>query len=230
MTVFPLPDELLMLGFDDAAGKPLLPGPVLDVGLAGAVLVELVLAGRLAVEADRVVVADASPVDDPVAEAALDRIRAAARPERPHRWIQQLAKHVRAQILDRLVATGVLERAECRLLGVFHRVRYPLLNPAPETAAQFRLDAAVRHGQTPARSTAALAALLDAVDLGPTLYPDLPPATARARLAAVAAGDWADLDAPARAAVTQVAEAVRAIVSAGLDSRIWSISQSPQSK
>ncbi|MFG1920814.1 GPP34 family phosphoprotein [Cryptosporangium sp. NPDC048952] len=191
MTVLPLPDELLLLAYDDAAGKPLVSTTTLDLGLAGAVLVELTLAGRIAVEDKKVRVLDPSPVDDPVAEAAFDRIRAASKPRDPKSWLAPLAKGLRERILDRLVETGVVEREESRVLGLFRAVRYPALNPAPETAAHGRLDAAVRHNDLSGRHTAALASLVHAVELGPKLFPDLPAKEVKARLTAISEGDWA---------------------------------------
>jgi hypothetical protein len=195
MTVLPLPDELLLLAYDDAAGKPLISTTALDLALAGAVLVELTLAGRIAVEGRKVRVVDPTPVDDPVAEAAFDRIRAAGKPRDPKNWLSPLSKGLREKILDRLVETGVVEREESRVLGLFRSVRYPALNPAPETAAHGRLDAAIRHGEEPpdpaGRHTAALASLVHAVDLGPKLFPDLPAKVVKARLTEISEGDWA---------------------------------------
>ena len=212
MTVLPLPDELLMLGFDDAVGRPLVPGIVLDLGLAGAVLIELLLAGRLTVRDERVFVTDARPVDDPIAEAALDKIRSAAEPHEVRRWVPDLAKGVREQILGRLVATGVVERAETLVLGLFRRVRYPLLNPAPETAAQLRLDVVIRHREEPGRHTAALAIMVHAIGLGPKLYPDLPATLVRERFDAIVDADWGGAE--IKEAVTAVYLAVESAASA----------------
>ncbi|GAA0271269.1 GOLPH3/VPS74 family protein [Cryptosporangium japonicum] len=191
MTVLPLPDELLLLAYDDAAGKPLVSTTTLDLGLAGAVLVELALAGRIAVEGKKVRVVDPSPVDDPIAEAALDRIRASSRERDPKSWLMPLGKGLRNRILDRLVETGVVEREESKVLGLFRTVRYPALNPAPETAAHGRLDAAIRHDDLSGRHTAALASLVHAIDLGPKLFPDLPAKEVKARLTRISEGDWA---------------------------------------
>ncbi|MFI5958579.1 GPP34 family phosphoprotein [Cryptosporangium sp. NPDC051539] len=191
MTVIPLPDELLLLGYDDAAGKPLISATSLDLGLAGAVLVELTLAGRIGVEGKKVRVVDPAPVDDPIAEAALDKIRASNKPRSAQHWVQTLRSGLREQILDRLVETGVVEREESRVLGLFRRVRYPALNPAPETAAHGRLDAAIRTNDLSGRHTAALASLVRAIDLGPKLFPDLPARQVKNRLGEIAEGDWA---------------------------------------
>ncbi|GAA3392027.1 GOLPH3/VPS74 family protein [Cryptosporangium minutisporangium] len=191
MTVLPLPDELLLLGYDDAAGKPLISATTLDLGLAGAVLVELALAGRIEVDDKKVRVIDSTPVDDPIVEAALDRIRAATKPRDPWSWLTTLSKGLREKVLDRLVETGVVEREESKVLGLFRVVRYPALNPAPETAAHGRLDAAVRHDDLSGRHTVALASLVRAVDLGPKLFPDLPAKEVKARLDEIAEGEWA---------------------------------------
>ncbi|SHM93965.1 GOLPH3/VPS74 family protein [Cryptosporangium aurantiacum] len=191
MTVLPLPDELLLLAYDDAAGKPLISTTTLDLGLAAAVLVELALAGRIVVEQKKVRVTDPTPVDEPVAEAVLDRLRAASKPRDPRSWLTTLSRGLREKILDRLVETGVVEREESKVLGLFRVVRYPALNPAPETAAHGRLDAAVRHGDLSGRHTVALASLVRAVDLGPKLFPDLPAKEVKSRLDEISEGEWA---------------------------------------
>jgi hypothetical protein len=210
----PLSDELLLLGYGDTTGKPLVSAFALDLGLAGAVLVELILAGRIAVADGKIVVVDATPVDDSVAEAALDRIRSADRPRDPERWVRDLAKGVREKILDRLVATGVVEREESRMLGMFRVVRYPALNPAPETAAHGRLDAAIRHGDLSGRHTAALASLVRSTDLGPKLFPDLPADEVKTRLDEIADGDWAGK--AVRDAITAIQTALATLVTAGI--------------
>jgi hypothetical protein len=205
MSALPLPDELLLFGLDDAVGKPVVPGTVLDLGLAGAVLVELALAERIAVQDGLVVVTGAGPMDDPIVEQALDRLRSSEQAHPPQHWVHTLAEGLRDRILDRLVAGGIVERTQTRVLGLFGWVRYPLLNPAPETAAQFRLDDAVRRGLPPSQHTAALAALIHAVDLGPQLYPDLPAAQVNAALDQIAAGEWAGAGAKASTSAIQVA-------------------------
>lgn len=60
MAPLTLAHELALLGYDDA-GVNRLGRPTLDYGLAGALLLELTLAGRVEVADDRLVVTDPTP-------------------------------------------------------------------------------------------------------------------------------------------------------------------------
>src|SRR4051812_5709036 len=119
-----LVEELALLAYGDD-GAPDTDGVHLDNGLAGALLLELALAGRVDVEDRKVVVRDRAPTGDPLVDRALDRIVSAARPRRPSQWVAKLAKDIRRPALDRLVADGVLTREQDRVLLVFPRTRYP---------------------------------------------------------------------------------------------------------
>lgn len=186
----PLTDELLLLGYDDTRGKPVLGTYRLDLALAGAVLLDLTLAGRIDVDGKHVAVRDPAPTDDPVADAALARI-AADKPRTPQAWVERLQKGLRDRVLDRLVAQGAVERVEDRVLGFIPRTRYPAGDPRPEADARARLDGAIRHGVRPDARTAALASLVLAAGLTRTVVPDMPERDAKRRLRELTAGDWA---------------------------------------
>ncbi|WP_203708832.1 GOLPH3/VPS74 family protein, partial [Asanoa iriomotensis] len=74
-----LREELFLLGFDNA-GKPAVHPDSLDIGVAGARLVELVLAGRVAVTGGRLGVIGIAPTGDADDDKLLAAIRLAAQP------------------------------------------------------------------------------------------------------------------------------------------------------
>jgi golgi phosphoprotein 3 len=107
--------------------------------LAGAVITELVLEGRLATVAGRrkrefLEVQDPAPTGDPVMDGALDRIRQASRRATVATWVGRLAveRGFRHRAAGQVVARGLLERVEGRVLGLFRRVRYPTVDADPE--------------------------------------------------------------------------------------------------
>ncbi|PTA44641.1 GPP34 family phosphoprotein [Micromonospora sp. RP3T] len=187
-----LTDELVLLAYDDA-GANRLGRPHLDYGLAGAVLLELALARRVEVTDKRLVVADPTPTGVPLLDEALATV-GDGRPRTPKDWIGKLAKGLPDRVLDGLVDAGVLRRESDRVLLVFPRTRYPSptgAEPAAETAARQRMvDALVGDGPVDAR-TAALLTLTGAVGLDRKLFRELPKERVKARLAEIAAGDWA---------------------------------------
>jgi hypothetical protein len=132
-----MPEEILLLLLDDETGKPVgLPGPAGDLALAGALLMELALAGRIDTDLDELVVMNPAPVGDPLVDPVLAQLSAAGAARTSRWWIQELAKGggaLRTRIADRLVAQGVLRRIEDRFLWVFPERRYPKIEGRGET-------------------------------------------------------------------------------------------------
>lgn len=81
-----IPEELLLLALDPATGTTAQPQS-LDLGLAGAQLVELALAGRIAPDGDRIAVVMPRPTGDPTLDSALELLRRRGSPVRAVHWI-----------------------------------------------------------------------------------------------------------------------------------------------
>ncbi|WP_433604812.1 GOLPH3/VPS74 family protein [Dactylosporangium sp. CA-139114] len=196
-----LADDFLLLALDDH-GKNLIGDLRLNYGLAGAVLLDLALAGRIELAEDRVTVTDPTPTGDPVADEALARIAAEERPRKADAWMQPLADGLRAKVLDRQVEAGVLRREQDRVLWVFPRTRFASATgaqPAAETAVRAELTAAVDgngaadgdgDGEVPARA-AALIGLVQVSGLAQEVFPGRPKERLQARLHAITAGNQA---------------------------------------
>ncbi|WP_433064224.1 GOLPH3/VPS74 family protein [Dactylosporangium sp. CS-033363] len=188
-----LADDFLLLALDDK-GSNLAGDPGLDYGLSGAVLLDLMLAGRLDLAGQRVTVTDPGPTGDPLADGVLARIAGAPRPRKPDDWIQPLTDGLRAAVLDRQVAAGVLRRERERLLWVIPLTRYPSATgaePATETAVRRELTAALDGSGPVSARTAALLGLLQAVGLARKVFPGRPAKELKARLDEIEAGNWA---------------------------------------
>ncbi|MFI5908092.1 GPP34 family phosphoprotein [Dactylosporangium sp. NPDC051541] len=188
-----LADDFLLLALaDDGTNRA---GEVqLHYGLAGAVLLDLVLAGRIDLDGERIAVRDATPTGDPIADDALDRIAAADQPRTPDEWLRPLTDGLRDRVIERQVEAGVLRRQDDRVLWVFPRTRYPSATgtePAAETEVRRELAAAVDGaGAVPARA-AALLGLVQATGLVGEVLPGRPGPQLHARLAEIADGNWA---------------------------------------
>lgn len=206
-----LADELVLLAYDDE-GSAKLGQPSLGYGLAGALLVELALAGRVDVVDKKVTVLDPTPVGVPVVDEALARI-AADKPRKAKAWVDKLSKGLAEKVLDGLVAAGVLRREEGRVLWVFPRTRYPSpggVEPSAETDARRRLVEAVRGDGPVEPRTAALCTLVKAVQYDRKVFADLPRDRVKARLKEISEGDW--VAEAVRKAVEEVQAAVVAAV------------------
>lgn len=208
------PDELVLLAYDDA-GTNRLGRPHLDHGLAGAVLLELALAGRVEVVDGRLAAVDPTPVGHPVLDAALAEVAGDGKRREPKDWIIRLAKGLPDRVLTGLVKSGVLHRESDRVLLVFPRTRYPSptgAEPIVETDVRRRMrEALLADGPVDAR-TAALLALVKAVGLDRKLFRELPKERLQARLAEIGAGNWAS--AATRKAIEETQAAVLMATSA----------------
>jgi hypothetical protein len=177
MTTVALADELLLLAYDDETGRPSVSRIALDLGMAAAVLIDLVLRGRLAVDDGVVRVADPSPTGDPIADEVLTRIGA----DSPHpaaSWLQRLRHGLRDRVLTSLCERGVVRDQDETALEFIQLHRYPTVDRSVEKETRTRLGTALTGAELPDEGTAALATLVAAVRMEPTL--GLPPEEAGA--------------------------------------------------
>lgn len=168
MTSVALAEELLLLAYDDESGKATGSRIGLDLGMAAAVLVDLALAGRLAYSDGSMVVVDETPTGSPLADEVLARI-AGDTPNSPASWVQRLRHGLRDRVLAGLVARGIVQDVDETALGFIHVHRYPMTDATAETDARDRLAKALTGDGTPDERTAALATLIAAVRMEPTL-------------------------------------------------------------
>jgi hypothetical protein len=209
-------EDLLLLVTDDDSGRLSAPSEQVDVGLGGANLLELTLMGRVDLTREgeesrpgRIVVTDPSSTGDPVLDAALETLEA-HRGKKPSTVLKPLAKHLRRTLYERLAANGVVRAEEGRILGVFPTHRWPALDAGHESEVRRLLTQALVQGATPDARTAALVALLHALDcehkvVDPRAH-GLSKRQLRARAREIAEGSWAS-DA-VRTAIDQMRAAV----------------------
>jgi golgi phosphoprotein 3 len=173
--VLSLGEEITLLSLDDETGRPVgRAGMAPDRALAGALLMELALAGRLDTDRDRLILVDAAPTGDAALDAALARLAAPGAPSDARGAIPLLARDAaaaRAVILDRLVARGVLQRVDERLLWILPDRRYPKAPGRAEvTEARARLRALLLEGEIPDPHDALLLGLARAAGLLPLIF------------------------------------------------------------
>jgi hypothetical protein len=168
-----LATDLLLLALDDERGIVLPQAALgLDYGLAGAIVMELALRGRIRVD-DDVVSASGPASDDALLDDALRAIAAAPGKNLSH-WVWHLSRDLgglRQRLLDRLVMQGTLEKREKRVLLLFHRNVYPERDARVEHDIRRRVDAALLHDETPDAQTACLIHLAAACRVIDAIYP-----------------------------------------------------------
>ncbi len=187
-------EDLLLLATDDATGKITVSSMQLDPALAGAVLMELVIVGKVNLDGDdrkaRVVVVDSAPTGEQVLDVALTSLIEKG-PVKPGQAIGILAKGLRDRLNENLAQRGILRRESGKILGLFPTTRWPTRDVGPEAGVRGAVVAALVTGTEPDGRTAAIISVLTAADLLRTVVdkPDLKVAKARGK--EIGAGNWA---------------------------------------
>jgi hypothetical protein len=170
-----LAEEIVLLSLDDETGRPVGRGGMApDLALAGALLMDLALAGRIDTDRDKVVVLGADPTWDEAADLILAEINAPAAPADARGLIHVLSRAVarpREVLLERLIAKGILRRVEGKVLWVFADRRHPKADggtAAAETRA--RLRAMLLEEALPDPREALLLGLVRAAGLLPLIF------------------------------------------------------------
>ncbi len=190
-------EDLVLLLLDDESGR-FAHSTFLDIGIGGALLVELALGGHVGVvpgasrwAAARVRATGIAPPTDDVLREALETVRHKERPA--HDLVGRLGRKRRAVLLSRLRERGILEERDDRVLGLIPRRRWPAVDSRHEDEVRQDLAAVLLHGADPDQRTAALVSLLSALDVAHRVVQSetLDAREVRARARTVAEGDWA---------------------------------------
>jgi Golgi phosphoprotein 3 len=166
-----LHEEILLLALNDEKGTVHF-GASFDQAAGGAILAELLLTGRLAVEGEkgkaRVVVKNTVPLEEPLLDECLARVAADEKKRKPVQWVQKFAgiKHLKHRVAARLVETGVLKEEKDKVLLLFNRTVYPEADAGPEREVIQRIRHAIVGSSTQVEArTVVLIALAKHTDL-----------------------------------------------------------------
>lgn len=164
MTTVPLADQLFLVGHDENTGRAHVADSVLDSGLAGAVLAELVLADRIAVVDGLVLVRDHRPYGETVTDSALAEV-IKQRANHPIRaWVEYLRDDAREMVARRLVKEGTVQRVQTRVM-LRQAVRFPAVDPVQAASPRVHLWYTIEHPELLDEVTATLGGLVHAVGL-----------------------------------------------------------------
>ncbi|MFI6266675.1 GPP34 family phosphoprotein [Micromonospora sp. NPDC051006] len=178
----PVRDELFLLAHDDDTGQPHLHPHALAIGLAGAVLIDLFLTGRITIDPaqgthsaveQRLHLFNGRPTGDLIADSALASIRYPHPAPTVRGWLRGFSDDLYERTRAGLVAAGILRHASRRrLAGLLRTDTYRATDTKWAIIARARLRY-LATGREPADNhTAALAGLIAALNLTAYLYLD----------------------------------------------------------
>lgn len=167
-----LPEELTLIALNDEKGNIVSSASMsLNYGLAGAILLELILSKKLILDDQRVSVSEDEETGDDLFDDVLCKIRASKKQYKLDHWIQCLAsKFMFHKVVDRLVQKKILRHEEHRVLWVFPVKLYPEENPRPELELRQRLHAVVKDRQKPELRSLLLLSLIRACGMTKELF------------------------------------------------------------
>jgi hypothetical protein len=200
-----LRDDLFLLAHDDA-GKVAIPEAHVGAGLAGATLIELLLANRVAVGDGRLHVLDRSPTGDDEIDATVAAIEANTAPVGPRAWVSWISHSAYERQAEALAAAGVVRRVTGRRFGLVPVSRCVASNPEDLVRVRSRVRFSVHGRELPDEPTAALCGLVRVLRLEASLLLSTPRSDLLLALERVAAAS--------ETTIRQVTNAVDSVITA----------------
>ncbi len=164
-------EEFLLLALNDQTGQiyPLAPS-TLDCAAAGAVLMDLTLRNRVDNDLRDMFVVDSTPYGDDILDPILRMMALSPvlTPQPISHWMRQLAEEApayREKALRRLESRGIVKRQNFKILWVFGKRRYPLVDDKEMREVKLRILSVVLGDEVPAPRDVMLTALAESCDL-----------------------------------------------------------------
>jgi hypothetical protein len=189
--MFTLPEEFFLLSIDDDKGKIIASvSDGLPLGLAGALLADLALHGKISVVEKRLAVIDTAPTGEALLDDALTRLAAEKKPRKVQYWVEKLSgKKLVQQVVQRLVEKSVLRIEEKRYLWVIPYHVYPQVDASAKYWIKNHLRDAVLAGGEVTPGIVALLSLLNACRLLDLVFTRDEKKAASSKVKALAAGE-----------------------------------------
>ncbi len=156
-------EQLMLLALRDEKGTLESRAGMHGYPLGGAILAELVLAGRITLDDDKkqlVSLIDSSPLSEPFLDEAIEQLASAKRRRRASDWVMRFAsiKKLRHRVAQQLCRRGILKDAEDKVLWIFTRKIYPEIDARPEEQLVEELREAIYddHQKVPPRTAIVL--------------------------------------------------------------------------
>lgn len=170
-------EEILLLLLDDEDGTFVpISNASFGCAVAGAVLMDLAFAYRIDTDPKALVVNDPAPTGNPMLDGTLAKIAAQGSQSDTRTWIRVLsvedAPAIREQALESLVARGILQVREERVMWAFRTRRYPTIDGNVEQEVKLRIGEVLFSDDIPDPRDVALIGLVDACDILRDIFPD----------------------------------------------------------
>ncbi|MET9689002.1 GPP34 family phosphoprotein [Streptomyces sp. NPDC006514] len=188
-----LAEEIMLLSLDDESGAARQRQSA-GWAVAGALLLELVLAERVSVSGKYLELRSTESTGEELLDGRIRLMEAWLRSRGKRRasdWLTKDQPKAVGAALERLSERGLVVAQVHKVFGVFPQRRYPEADGTVERALRERLHAVVIGGAEPDERTAGLIALIHSAKLHRLAFPGREPDEVSARTAQIAEGQWA---------------------------------------
>lgn len=166
-------DQLTLLALDDKKGTFIPDSTSFAYAIAGAIILELALKGKIEITDNRAKVKETSKTGDKVLDTYFDLIIQSNRERKIKTWIEKLgekAKQVKKDTLEKLIENRILVKKQEKFLWVFTYNKYPAQNSKPEYQLKDRLHHIILHDHRPELKEIMLLNLIESCGLGKEVF------------------------------------------------------------
>ncbi|MFF7727406.1 GPP34 family phosphoprotein [Streptomyces sp. NPDC008001] len=189
-----LAEEITLLALDGESGT-VRKRQACQWAVAGGIVLDLVLAGRLSVDGGRIRVLDTTPTGVKLLDDRLGMIDSWAAPRRKPpkvtEWLTKDHRRVLGAVVESLRERGLVRQEQRNALGLFPVRWFPEADGTVKRELRARLEELVLRHAEPDDRSAGLIALLHAAKLHRPAFPGSPPREVVPRMREISEGQWA---------------------------------------
>lgn len=137
-----LHESIVLISLDDEKGNFTNAGGYIYYAFGAALLMDLVLEGRIKLEEGQVQLKTNAITESRALNFLIERIQGSKKPKLAQNWIHdfvQKSTQLKKLAVEKLVQQGILEQTQGKVMWVFTVDRYPTRNAVPENELRNRL-------------------------------------------------------------------------------------------
>ncbi len=168
-----LHDKLVLLALDDEKGAFVSDSMIFGYCIAGAILFELSIKGRIQIVEDKVKVIEDEKLNDEALDYCLKLITDSKKERKMSYWVETIGfkdNLLCKKILDKLISLDILEEKENRILWIFKNNKYPTKNEVPENLIRKRLNDIILNASKAKNDEIMIISLVDTCGLNNEVY------------------------------------------------------------
>lgn len=166
-------EDFLLISLDDEKGRFILDTTYVDNGVAGAVMLELALNGKIELRDNRIHLINSDPLGNLILDQAMQAINNEKKDRKVSFWIGALnanASDIKHVTLKNLTEKGIISKQEGKTLWVFSYNKYPTKDALPENEVRSRLNNIVLDKMEPTPKCLMLLNLIDVCELSDEVF------------------------------------------------------------